>query len=95
MQVKRFELSPAVQLQYMEDLVEQYQSDVEEGESRSFAESVQAFYDNEIDELHDSSGDAEYQEGVLERMQLIEDLFPWINKCSAEDKLSEAGWAKA
>jgi len=44
------------------------------GEEGTFAEQLQAFYDNELDELHDSSADPEYQRGVLGRMAACQAL---------------------
>lgn len=54
-----------------EDIRAEIADAAEEG---TFAEQLQAFYDNELDELHDSSGDPEYQQGVLGRMDACEAL---------------------
>lgn len=48
-----------------EEIIQEIKDAEEEG---TFAEQLQAFYDNECDELHDSSGDPEYQQGVIGRM---------------------------
>lgn len=68
-------------------------SQSEEEAKLSFPEQLQAFYDNECDELHDSSGDPEYQQGVLGRMTACEQLaiklgIP-LNRMSQEEKDQE------
>ena len=57
---------------------EEIRADIEqsadEEEDQTFAEQLQSFYGNEMDELHDSSGEPEYQQGVLGRMTACEQL---------------------
>jgi len=99
-QVKRFQLSIKYQASILMEIAEDFEANAFEEETITFGESVRSFYGNLMDDLHDSHGDAEYQEGVLERMQFIEDqLGQHLNEdqqpFSAEDKLGEAEWAKA
>lgn len=82
--------------QYMDDILDNFTSEHEE-EGVSFAESVEGFYDNEMDDLHDSAGDPEYQAGVLERMAFIEQALGFFisHTFTAEEKQAEAPWFTA
>lgn len=58
-------------------------------------DALEAWYSNLMDDLHDSAGDQDYQQGILERMQVTERAFPVIiNPVSDAEKLNEAPWAK-
>lgn len=81
--------------QFSEEIIEEYLSSHEEDGS-SFPESVQAFYDNLMDDLHDSSGDAEYQAGNLERMSFMEQFLGAFleHKFTLAEKQEDAAWFK-
>lgn len=64
---------PVTEIQVMEDVLEDWTAKNEEDEKNyPFVEILEEFYGNLADDLHDSKGDPDYQQGVLERMQIVE-----------------------
>lgn len=97
--MQEFSISPEYREQILAELDESVTAaiieDAANEEDVSFLSAVQAWYDNLLDDLHDSVGDQEYQQGCLERMQVVARAFPGIIKpASEEDILREAPWAK-
>jgi hypothetical protein len=69
------------ELDVIKAIVEEFESLVEEGELTeggqpyTFPAAVRDYYDNLADDLHDSEGDPEYQQGHREEMAVIERWF--------------------
>jgi hypothetical protein len=59
-------------LDVIQEIAEEMQSRVAEGDIVTFPEAVQDYYGNLMDDLHDSAGDREYQAAHLERMAIVE-----------------------
>lgn len=59
-------------LELMEEIVEDWQDRIEDGETVTFPDALQGYYGNLMDDLHDSRGDKEHQDGLLVRMAIIE-----------------------
>lgn len=81
--------------QFMDEILEDFEANHEEDGS-SFVESVNSFYQNLMDDLHDSNGDAEYQAGNLERMAFVEHFLGHFLEVrfTLEQKQEEAAWFK-
>lgn len=95
--MQQFSISPEYQEAILSEIAE-YVTDylAEDAESGdTFIDALEAWYGNLWDDLHDSKGDQEYQQEILERMQVTEQSFPTIiTPISDEDKLAEAPWAE-
>lgn len=79
--------------QFMEDIITEYLSSHEE-DGVNFTEAVNDFYQNLMDDLHDSRGDAEYQAGNLERMAFVEQFLGAFLEVTftLQQKQEEAPW---
>lgn len=68
----------------LEEITEEWdalKAEADEDEPVSFFGAVQDYYWNLFDDLHDSAGDAEYQQGVVERIAAVQQLFlPLLDK---------------
>lgn len=59
-------------LDVIQEITEEMESRIAEGDTISFPEALQDYYGNLMDDLHDSAGDREYQAAHLERMAIVE-----------------------
>ena len=72
---------PAVQQAIVEEVAEVWEAileDTEEGESKAFADALKAWFDNQMQELHDSRGDAEYQQGTIDVLRSFRQMVQQI-----------------
>lgn len=63
---------PISDLDVMKAIIEDWEDRDSEEPGITFEEVLQDYYGNLLDDLHDSQGDREYQQGLLEQMQAIE-----------------------
>lgn len=91
----RYDARSAEAKQFMDEILEEHDASHEEDGS-SFVESVNAFYQNLMDDLHDANGDMEYQAGNLERMAFVEQFLGEFLEVrfTLEQKQEEAAWFK-
>ncbi len=71
----------ATQLGIIEEVTEEWQDLIEEGEEdgqASFAEQLKAWYDTQMQELHDSAGDLDYQRGTVSGLREFRDMIQQI-----------------
>jgi hypothetical protein len=61
------------QLEILKEILEMWEGD-NESDTESLRYAIENYYGNLMDDLHDSRGDSEYQQGVLERMAATEKL---------------------
>lgn len=72
---------PAVQQAIVEEVVEGWQAileDPEEGEDSTFAGALKEWFDNQMQELHDSRGDADYQQGTVDVLRSFRQMIQQI-----------------
>lgn len=65
------------QQQIIEEVVENWQDLTEEDDTetpQSFAEALKGWYDNQMQDLHDSRGDAEYQKDQVAFLRTFRDM---------------------
>ena len=66
-----------LQIGIIEEVAEVLQAileDPEEGESSTFADALKAWFDNQMQELHDSRGDAEYQADIIKGLRSFQQM---------------------
>ena len=72
---------PTIQQDLIEEVTEDWRSvieDPEEGESTTFADALKGWFDNSMQELHDSRGDAEYQQGTIDVLRSFRQMVQQI-----------------
>lgn len=84
------------ELELMEEIVEDWQDRIEDGETVTFVSAFRGYYDNLRDDLHDSRGDKEHQEGLLVRIAICERMMndlPMIPKHDRTELAVDLKWS--
>lgn len=83
------------ELELMEEIVEDWQDRIEDGETVTFVSAFRGYYDNLRDDLHDSRRNKEHQEGLLERIAICERMMndlPMIPKHDRAELAVDLEW---
>lgn len=65
----------------IEEVQEEWQSrleDPEEGEDRTFAGALKGYFDQQMQELHDSRGDAAYQADIIKGLRSFQQMIQQV-----------------
>lgn len=84
------------ELDMVEEILDDWRDRVEDGETVTFVSAFRGYYDNLMDDLHDSRGDKEHQDGLLERMAICERIMSDIQlvpKYDEAEKAVETEWS--
>lgn len=73
---------PVLQQTIVDELAEDWLDLIEDDseESPTFAEALKGWYDNQMQELHDSRGDAEYQEQIVGTLQAFRTMIQQVQQ---------------
>jgi hypothetical protein len=74
---------PSLQHAIIEETVDEWQStieDPEEDEDQSFAGALLGWYETQLLELHDSRGDADYQQDIIKLLRAFPEMIKQIKE---------------